>query len=62
MGLNPMIEQEPKSKKFKTVDGYLLSKIEKDGHTEWTDGDLTFDDENGHPVDFMQEKLEGQFI
>ncbi len=44
--------------KFRTSDGYNLELI--DG--EWTDGDLSFENKDGVPVDDCGEPLEGEIV
>lgn len=44
--------------KFRTTDGYLLFLV--DGR--WTDGDLSFEDRGGWPVDDRGERLDGEIV
>ena len=48
-------------KNFLTDDGYLIHQVEKQGFVCWTDGDLSFEDEDDWPVDFMG-KLDGRMV
>ena len=45
-------------KRFRTSDGFLLRR---EGN-RWTDGDLSFEDRFGCPVDYWGEPLEGEFL
>ena len=57
------IKQQPKpppERFFRTSDGYTLRFDRK--LNVWTDGDLSFDNRNGHPMDIWGEDLRGTFI
>jgi hypothetical protein len=42
---------------FRTEDGFTLKKV----GSQWTDGDLTFEDRGGKPVDHTGKRLDGDF-
>ena len=50
--------------KFKTSDGYIVERTVRRTYPPvlWTDGDLTFQNERGWPVDDSGEKLDGEFL
>lgn len=57
----PVLRQQQRlHSEFQTSDGYRL-KFEPE-YNVWSDGEMDFDDENGHPVDSHGQPLEGQFL
>lgn len=44
---------------FRTSDGWTLLLVKAEGDPHWTDGEMTFDDDNGWPVDNTGKRLDG---